>query len=352
MCDRPYYIPNPYRGLSNIGLNYLHDCVSAYIRVPCGFCPSCIALKQCYFVQRCQMESLSNDLFFATLTYSNDTIPHRSVNGIDLLYPDWSDVQKMFKRIRKNNLFGSSFRYFAVSEYGGLNHRPHFHILFSFPKIEGERYSSKLSRSLEYHDVLLSEWRRNIGSNRSPIYIPLCNYVSNSRGRNFDFHLVESHSTAAGEADVAFYVSKYVLKASPYVNSLKSALKLNLSPEEFNEEWSYFKPRCNISKFWGDPTSELVCKHIRKGIDLSLIDSSLLYPIFINPVSGLETPLSPYYKRFFLTSVDAHVFWSRKSPEDDFIDYDLSDINIKERRFDYAFDKLSKDSESFNFLDF
>lgn len=352
MCDRPYYIPNPYRGLSDVGLNYLHDCVSAFIRVPCGFCPACIALRQTYFVQRCQMESLSNDLFFATLTYSNDMIPRRIVNDFELLYPDWSDVQKMFKRIRKYNLFGSSFRYFAVSEYGGNNHRPHFHILFSFPKVPDERYSSTLSRSLEYHDILLSEWKRNTGSNRLPVYKPLCNYVSNSRGRNFDFHLVESHSTAAGEADVAFYVSKYVLKASPYVDSLKSALKLNLSPEEFEEEWKYFKPRCNISKFWGDPFSPLVSQHIRNGIDLSLHDSSLLYPIFINPVSGLHSPLSPYYKRFFLDSVDAHVFWSRKTPDDDFFDYDLSDVVLKENHFDFVFNKVSDDSESFNYLDF
>lgn len=352
MCDRPFLIPNPYRGLSKIGLNYLHDTISAFIRVPCRVCPSCLALRQSYFVQRCQMESLSNDLFFCTLTYSNDMLPMRVVNGRSLNYPDWTDVQKMMKRIRKYNLFGSSFRYFAVSEYGGLRHRSHFHLIFSLPKIEGESYASKLSRSLSYHDMILSQWSRNVGSNRNPIYKPLCNFVSNRKGRNFDFHLIDSSSTSAGEADVAFYVSKYVLKASPYVESLKSALKLNLSPEDFITEWSYFKPRCNISKFWGDPFSPLVAKHIRKGIDLSVSDPSLLYPIFINPVSGVHVPLSPYYKKLYFNSTDAHVFWSRKSPEDDFLDVDLADINLKEKRFKYVFDELSKRSEDYNYLDF
>lgn len=332
MCSRPYFIDNPYYGLQNIGYNYLHDTIHAKIPVPCGICPSCIALKQSYFVQRCQMESLDNMLFMCTLTYSEDMIPFKIVNGFKLRYADFSDVQKMFKRIRKGNLFGMPFKYFCVSEYGGERHRPHFHLIFSFPRPAKVDYLDYLNFEKKFHDVVLSEWRRNVGTIRKPIYKPLCKYINTSRGRTFDFHYINPASTEAGEQDVSFYVTKYLLKSNDYVDRLKSALKLNSSTEEeFIDNWKLFKPRCAISKDWGNSKSPNVRKYIRKCINVSLSDRSLPYPIFINPISGQEFPMSPFYRKKFLTISDAHTFFYRG---DDFtVLYDVSKETLRDNRF-------------------
>lgn len=332
MCSRPYFIDNPYYGLQNVGYNYLHDTIHAKIPVPCGVCPSCLALKQSYFVQRCQMECLDNMLFMCTLTYSEIMIPIKYINGFKLRYADFSDVQKMFKRIRKNNLFGLPFKYFCVSEYGGERHRPHFHLILSFPRSDSYDYLDFVNFEKKFHDVVLSEWRRNIGSTRSPIYIPLCKYVNNSRGRTFDFHYINPYSSANGEQDVAFYVTKYVLKSNSYVDRLKSALKLNSSTEEeFFENWRLFKPRCCVSKDWGSSKSPKVKSYIRKCIDVSISDRSLPYPIFINPLSGQEFPLSPFYRKKFLSLSDAHTFFYRG---EDFTKlYDVSEETLKDVRF-------------------
>ena len=80
MCIRPILIENPYYGLKNVGLNRFHDCTSRFIKVPCNNCPSCIALRQNYFIQRTQMESLDNHLFMLTLTYKTSSIPRFEVS--------------------------------------------------------------------------------------------------------------------------------------------------------------------------------------------------------------------------------------------------------------------------------
>lgn len=352
MCDRPYLIPNPYRGLETKGLNYLHDTISAFIRVPCGFCDSCIALKQAYFVQRCQMESLDNDLFFCTLTYQNSMIPTVDVNEFHLKYPDWSDVTNFLKRVRKRKIFKDGFRYFAVSEYGGNNHRPHYHIIFSVPKVPQSTYADIISRERQYYKAIFKEWSRNVGSKRKPIYKPLCKLILTSSGRTYDFHYVDPVASKEGEADVAYYVSKYVLKSDPYIDKLKSALKLNLGPEEFDYYWSLLKPKCCISKHWGNPHSQKVQSHIRKGIDTALYDNSLYYPIFINPVTGKEFPLSPYYRKRFLTVDDAHTFYFRKPLDADFMDeYNLTDVQRSDEHFAFVRDKVSVYTDSYNYLD-
>lgn len=73
--------------------------------------------------------------YFVTLTY--DT-PHLPVPiGVNK-----SDLQKFFKRLRHD----VSFRYFLVSEYGGIHGRPHYHLLLFFDKELG---IIQLSRLLE-----------------------------------------------------------------------------------------------------------------------------------------------------------------------------------------------------------
>lgn len=125
MCVSPVRIKNPNYHIYNAGTKY-KDTECAYINVPCGVCCECVAVRQMSYIQRLQMEELKNHLFFCTLTYNTESLPlHRCSNGHVIRYADVSDVQKMFKRLRKSNAFGRPFRYFAVSELGTKKGRPH-----------------------------------------------------------------------------------------------------------------------------------------------------------------------------------------------------------------------------------
>lgn len=125
MCLSPIRIKNPNLGLTGPNAQF-KDTVSQMINVPCGVCAECVAARQMQYVQRLQMEELVNHVFFCTLTYNNEMLPVvETSTGYRIRYADVSDVQKMFKRLRKRNAFGRPFRYFAVSELGTLKGRPH-----------------------------------------------------------------------------------------------------------------------------------------------------------------------------------------------------------------------------------
>lgn len=331
MCLNPILIDNPYKGLKNIGLNRYHDCTSKFIPVPCGNCSQCIALRQMYIVQRCHMQALNNHLFMCTLTYNNEMLKIVDINGYSYSYAFWPDLTNMFKRLRKS---GYKFSYFAVNEYGSLRHRPHFHFILSLPKTKLSNhdllYEARTLESLWYN-LILSEWRRNIGSTRSPIYKPLFTYKSTSKGANYDFHYIDPSSTDTGEADVAFYVSKYLLKSDPWLTKVKSALKLNLSPEDFSLYWKLLKQKCCISKHWGLSDNSSVYEWIRKGIDFSIKDNSQ-FPYFISPYSGKSQPLSPYYQKKYLTISDAEQFYFNKSPVNIDVIHDSDYIDLSQVR--------------------
>lgn len=330
MCLSPILIKNPNFGMhGNVsasklkldftrGLGFLTDTTSAYIRVPCGRCPQCIALRQSYYVQRSQCEEMSNDLYFCTLTYNNEMIPFLDASdGTRLYYADMRDVTNMMKRLRKNDSFGMPFKYFAVSEYGSLKHRPHFHIIFSFPRIKGESLADRLSRAQQFGKIVLNEWKRNVATcvnkkgeivpnTRSPRYVNLCTFKTSRRGRNFDFHYVNPSSTDKGSADVAFYVTKYTFKADEWYNKLSYKLYKTLEEEEYYDIREKIKPRSFFSKSWGSADDELVKKHIRKGVELSNSGNiEFTFPVFINPVTGQTFPLSPFYRKKFDTIDDA-----------------------------------------------
>lgn len=338
MCLTPQRIPNPYRGLQHIGLNYLHDCTAKFIEVPCGHCASCIALKQSYMVQRAQCETFSNDLWFCTLTYNNRALPILQVNDRRIRYADVHDFQCFIKRLRRDNALGLPFRYFAVTEFGSSEHhthRPHFHVIFSTPRIPYETQAERDAREKRYFKIILEYWCRNtattynrhgeiVPNTRNPIYLPLCTYVEKyvhgKRYSTYDFHYIDTtrideNGKIHDESDVAFYVTKYALKHSDYVERLKRGLKLNTSPEDFQKIWSKVRPKCLCSKTWGAYRDKLVQEHIRKGIDYAIRSTEYCYPIFFNPTSGQTFPLAPFFKRKFMTLTDAHDFFY-KNPED------------------------------------
>lgn len=79
MCLNPVSIPNANKGLGHVGLFFMKETTASTILVPCGHCAECVAANQAQFVQRAEVESEYNHVFFATLTYDNKHLPSLDV---------------------------------------------------------------------------------------------------------------------------------------------------------------------------------------------------------------------------------------------------------------------------------
>lgn len=346
MCLNPIMIDNPnYRSqISDPQYHLQHDTTHQKIPVPCGRCAVCLALKQQYLVQRVQMESLDHDLYFGTLTYNEEMLPRLYVTSqLTLAYPDITDFQNMIKIIRKHENL-PYFRFFCVSEYGGKRHRPHFHFILSFRKIPGQSLADLESFAIKLHSIFLKYWRRNVNltdkldkkgnlkkNTRKPLWKNLCTYTCTRRSRNFDLHYLNPISTSNGVDDVAFYVTKYLLKYDSWLDKLKSKLFYTLPSSLYKETWNIIKPRRLISKFFGSPGHISVQEHIYKGIDLAIANQTAMFPYFISPVNGATFPLSPYYVSRFLSPSELIIFRSRRPLFDE--SPDLDNISKRELRF-------------------
>lgn len=332
MCISPIRIRNPNYHSKGSFTEY-KDTSSLYINVPCGVCSECVAVKQMSVVQRVQMESLDNHIFFCTLTYNQESLPFVDCSsGYRLYYADYKDFQKMVKRLRKTNAFGRPFRYYGVSERGSSRGRPHFHVLFFVPKYKGDDFNSILNLEKVIFDAVKFEWRRNYGSNRNPIYKPLftyvCKLVHGRLRRNFDLHYVNPRSSKDGELDVAFYVSKYLLKGSNKEIRLQQALKLNLPEDEYNSVWKLVRSRSFSSLGFGYNNSDNVRSYIRSCISGSLDND---FPLFFNKSNGMSFPLARYYRtKGDLFSVDDYLhFWNNSHSRDNVV---IDDRHISEKK--------------------
>lgn len=351
--------------MQSFGLNKYHDCESQYILVPCGHCSQCIALKQSYIVQRTQMEAINFDLWMLTLTYNEEMIKSINVNGYKYRYADISDLQNMFKRIRKYDLLGCPFQYLAVTEYGTKNHRPHYHVILATPKNPDDDAYDRITKEERFSKVFRREWRRNIATcynkhgelvsnTRNPLYKPLhthvVKYIRGERKCNFDFHwidpkITDSSNSLHDESDVAFYVTKYLTKSNKWLERVKSALKFNLEPEHFKEVWSLLRPKMLISKNFGyHPLfRDSIFKHLRQGIDLALNTQSP-FPYFINPNTGETFPLCPVYRKHAETIADLQKFYEFRRTSQDMLSDEssvmatnsLSPIEIRQKSDKFA----------------
>lgn len=183
------------------------------------------------------------------------SLPKIDVNGFSISYADITDLQNTFKRLRKSNAFGRSFRYAAVSELGGKHGRPHFHVIFLVPKYKDDDENS-FPFILEHvmFKALLAEWRRNYGSTRKPDYRPLCTYAA-----RFPKASLRAIMTCIM---LCRTIPPMVLPTLPSMFSstclriprevrLQQALKLNLDPDEYERIWKIVKPRTLCSLRFG-----------------------------------------------------------------------------------------------------
>lgn len=275
--------------------------------------------------------SLDHYIFFCTLTYNTESLPSVTCsNGFSISYADIGDLQKMFKRIRQGNLFGSEFKYFFVTERGSAKGRPHVHGLIFIPKKNDDDDLVPSILESKIRDVLFHEWKRNYGSDKFPIWKPLftyrTKYVAGKRISNFDCHYVVPYSTEKGEDDVAFYVTKYVLKPSDKEKRLQQALSLNLDEHEYNDVWNIVRSRFLCSKGFGAST-DLQKQYVRDCIRRSNTnDKGFQY----YSRDGSVSPLSRYYRKFVSASDAISSVASRGGP----IVYDDRPQDLKDRSID------------------
>lgn len=293
MCLTPVYIDNPYYHSRSPTHRLLKDTESTKMAVPCGHCSVCLQLRQSYFVQRVQCECIDHDMWSCMLSYNNKYLPTIEVNGFRHKYADIRDVQLLIQRLKKRDDF-PEFHYFAISEFGGERHRPHWHLLFFTPKIPHESQASIYTREQTYWSIVLSEWYCNLGSKRVPIKDPLLTYHCNSRGkRNYDFRYVDPKLNEDSQDDTSFYSSKYLTKSSDYVNRLKSALFLNLDDADFRFYWNIIRPKSGRTIGFGDISNPNVIDYLHDCVQFAL-RHQFPFPVFINPNTGQTFPMSPY----------------------------------------------------------
>ena len=381
MCESPILVENksrfndPLRNWDKSVKFPWKDFTSTHIEVPCGHCRECIRAKQNSVVQRVQQESRFNHLFFCTLTYSPETLPRLEVNGRSIRYADTRDLRNCIKMLRKYNAFGMPFRYLSVSELGSLRGRPHFHVLFLFPKAyfpkEKEQYITAcdgFASKYSHYFTVLQYWQRNIGKRGHPVWIPLTRYVErfqNGRLRkNYDFHYVNPFLTSNGVEDCGMYVLKYMFKPSDRAVKLRQALSLNLSEEEFSDVWQKVRPKYFASIGFGlnansipkdkifEPDDRIVNK-IRENIDSS---KGGKYPTYFNEFTGQPQLVSPYYlKRPDIYSYEDRLyFWNQQhSSEEDPIPGDLRPLKLitetDKFRNKYHYEKTQNHCDSVGF---
>lgn len=276
-----------------------HDTLSEFITVPCGNCPQCIAMRQGFYNQRIQMESLRSHLFMFTLTYNDESLIYVDCGDYHYPIPLLSDIQNMFKRFRND---GHKFRVSYVTEYGKKRARPHFHGIFALDKSLG----SWQTLERKYYKLFFNSWRRNIAApvwspkkqawranSRNPIWQPLFTPVyKRCRCTTFDFHYIEP--IKGHDSDVSYYVSKYITKYDQRTDKLLQKISLDpaLSDKELSDLLFFTKPRCITSKDFGDWRDPLISEYINK---CASKESAFRYPQFIDIYTGQQWPMSPYY---------------------------------------------------------
>lgn len=336
MCKSPTIIRNPYFGCDPTkGYNYLHDCISTHIAVPCGHCLECIQSRQSSFCTRCDLEGFGyrSVPFMLTLTYDDAHIPRMEKAGDildDFAYPDWSHVRNMMKRLRHVierhtdrrlcDLFSAPdkvvvkgrervlppFKYLFCAEFGRSSLRPHFHALiyvkskYDVKDSRFEPWASNVEKILG--DWFKENWSVNIGSIQVPVYDKLYTFVQRGKRRTFDFHrIVPSEDTPLSSP--SYYVTKYLFKPCKRLESFRKKVWFEhqegrLSDARYDEFMTYIRRNLRISKYFGYPFAYQQMERLNYSLALS-VRRKLSVPMYLG--SDGKTQVYPQYLKRFIT---------------------------------------------------
>lgn len=371
MCISPTYIDNVYSMRSRylnkkreyIGIDFLHDCFSKKMVVPCGVCPECLFLKQQYILQRVQLLCTDHAVFFGTLTYNNKHLPsHVDSLGNVHYYVDSNHFYHMLHRIRFRKEIPDNTKILYVEEYGGKKHRPHIHFMLFYPLTDSLLSDFRACRELldkeeeRLYSLFRREWSINVGTRKHPILENLYTYKCVKKHgieyKNFDFHLVRkftsnSHAPISpeyenkDENDVAAYVTKYVLKFDEWFRKKKQYLYSVLPSDEYDRIIKLIRPKVTLSKHFGDsPKYEPL---VRKGIEYALSQGINFKGFkFFDSKTGKYKPLCPYLRKKFLKFDDMMTYWFTCSRPNNYSESNVvvTQYDSRERGIDISLQKL------------
>ena len=226
MCLCPITIYNPKNKLT------LQGGTSFLMTVPCGKCAECQKVMSDAWFFRAYYQSkdcIDNDgyIYFDTLTYRNEDLPHIS-DFFPVLKGRISDVscfnldhyRQFFKKLRvylQRAGYGTkNLKYFLSSEYGTderYTHRPHYHILFYVYRDD----NGKLIPVEEFSELVRKAW---IYGRTDGIYYKGMKYVlDHTFGKSYNNDVAHIQS-------ICNYVSKYVMKDSEFEQTIKSRINV------------------------------------------------------------------------------------------------------------------------------
>lgn len=352
MCYSPTLIKNPNLGRKD-NMSYVVDTKSQYIPVPCGHCGECIRLRSSGILQRAQLEELYGYPFMISLSYNPESLAYYECsNGFKIAYAPISDLQNMFKRLRKTQALTRRFRYFAVTELGCKRGRPHAHILLFVERLPNDTVYTPFNFEKVVFSSVLAEWRRNYGSSRNPEYRPLLTYISRIRNgklhATYDCHYVTPSVSDGTTQDVSFYVTKYLVKDSDFKDKLKRDIYGHCATiEESNEVWSIVRPRAISSLNFGfgiydDINPRKVSSVVRREILSKLPSADIVRDgierssksektaRFYDVQTGKPMPLARYWYKFGdIYDLDHHKIFLSRQDRIDGVSFDDRDMTSK-----------------------
>lgn len=121
-------------------------------RFPCKKCLECISYNKIDWLKRCELERKNwSNCYFLTFTFDNDNYHLHNENRF---LSRWIDENL------RNDFGKNAFKYFAVSEYGSITNRFHFHMIL-FTNINfvlDELHLSKRNNMLYINDYFSEKW--------------------------------------------------------------------------------------------------------------------------------------------------------------------------------------------------
>lgn len=141
--------------------------------VPCGKCINCRKARAHEWAQRMGHEADQHEgNLFCTLTYSDEQLPPPGGCLVK------KDLQDFLKRLRKR-IAPRRIKYYAAGEYGGIYHRPHYHLIL-FNLYLWEHIRTPANRGWQIHGGPLWEAWHHMGFIQADRFTPqTARYVSN-----------------------------------------------------------------------------------------------------------------------------------------------------------------------------
>lgn len=142
--------------------------LDSFVQIPCGKCIGCRIDYSRSWADRMTYHSIGKEenSYFITLTYDDEHIQKLDFSPIyDLYSIDMQDISDFIKALR-NKFRDNEIQFYASSEYGDSNFRPHFHLIvynLDIPDLEFWKLDNE-KQPIFTSEIIHSLWKKGICS--------------------------------------------------------------------------------------------------------------------------------------------------------------------------------------------